>query len=338
VTAVPIEVHGEDGRFLLPRRDFTPAYLKTYEEGRLRERVEQALEHLRPCTVCPRLCRGVDRLADQHGVCRVGRYARVSSAFPHFGEEDVLRGWRGSGTIFFSWCNLRCVFCQNFEISQLGEGVEVTPQELARLMVRLQELGCHNINFVTPEHCVPQILEALPYAIEMGLRVPLVYNTSAYDGLQSLCLLDGVVDIYMPDFKLWDPARSRRYLLAPDYPEVARRTIAEMHRQVGDLKADEEGLALRGVLVRHLVMPGCLEDTAHIVRWLAGLSRDTYLNLMDQYYPAWKARTDPHYREMNRRVTGEEMRTAYRLAREAGLWRFDLRWRAGVRPRLLYAL
>ncbi len=777
---VPREVHG-DGRFVIPRRDFVPAYLKTYEEGRLKDKVEEALSHLGPsCRVCPRLCKGVDRLANEFGVCRVGRYARVASAFPHFGEEDVLRGWRGSGTIFFSWCNLRCVFClppdtmivtekgvmpiqeifdmgedevrygegqvrflygklrvvtrrsqlapvtkvfrhffrgdliriqphycptllltpnhevfvahpsdpsrvmkiraseltpehwlilpkrvgedpcatpsvleillkertffrksppirvpadqlsllfaqpltsqelsrktgyhpayvrklrgqwykgllpmrpddileaenrlvqedtvrfktekrpgipaqipltrelawilgiycaeghitaiknhphsyrvvlsfglhegklarkvarlfgrafgvraqlrmrrttitvevgktslallfkhlcgwdaqtkrvpdmiftspreilqaflsgllrgdghetpshwiltttsrdlafgvfelglrlgvvpsvytwhpdsirviegrsvrqpplflvklpkarprrvrwkdmgtfylipirkierqpyegwvynlevndpdhsyvasfvavsncQNFEISQLGEGEELTPKELARLMIRLQEMGCHNINFVTPEHVVPQIVEALPYAIEMGLRIPIVYNTSAYDSLESLRIMEGLVDIYMPDFKLWTPERSRKYLLASNYPEVARQAIAEMHRQVGELKVDEEGLAVRGVLVRHLVMPGLLDETREIMRWLAGLSKDTYVNIMDQYYPAWKAKTDPRYAEINRRVFRREMEEAYRMAREAGLWRFDVRWRVVI--------
>ena len=177
--SVPAEVHGRE-RFLLRRRDFTPAYLKTHAEGRLRDKVEEALAHLGPsCRVCPRLCKGVDRHADQYGVCKVGRRARVASAFPHFGEEDVLRGWEGSGTIFFSWCNLRCVFCQNFDTSQFGEGAEVTATELARIMLDLQRIGCHNVNFVTPEHVVPQILEALVIAVERGLRLPLVYNTSA---------------------------------------------------------------------------------------------------------------------------------------------------------------
>ena len=330
--SVPQEVDG-DGRFLLPRKAFTPAYLKSYEEGRLKEKVEEALSHLGPsCRVCPRLCRGVDRLSNQFGVCRVGRHARVSSAFPHFGEEDVLRGWMGSGTIFFAWCNLRCVFCQNYETSQDGQGEEVDPRALARLMVRLQEIGCHNINFVTPEHVVPQIVEALPYAIDMGLRLPLVYNTSSYDSLESLRVMDGLVDVYMPDFKLWDSQRSRRYLVAPDYPEVARQMVAEMHAQVGDLRADEEGLALRGVLVRHLVMPGMLEDAQEIMSWLASVSRDTYVNIMDQYYPAWKAKTDDRYATIDRRVYPEEMTEVFEGAREAGLWRFDTRWRQ-VRPR-----
>ena len=325
--AIPAEIHG-DGRFLLRRRDFTPAYLKAYDEGRLQDKVESALSHLGPsCRACPRVCKGVDRLANQFGVCKVGRHVRVASAFAHFGEEDVLRGWHGSGTIFFSFCNLRCVFCQNFETSQLGVGQELDARGLARLMLSLQQQGCHDINFVTPEHVAPQIVEALPYAIEMGLRLPLVYNTSAYDSLESLRVLDGLVDIYMPDFKLWDEAASRLYLSAVNYPEVARQVIAEMHRQVGELKADEDGLALRGMLVRHLVMPGRLGDTREIVAWLAALGRDTYLNLMDQYYPAWKAKTTSRFADINRRVTRPEMAEAMALARAAGLWRLDSRWR-----------
>jgi putative pyruvate formate lyase activating enzyme len=325
---IPREVHG-DRRFLLPRRDFQPAYLQAYEDGRLDEKVAQALAHLGPsCTACPRLCKGVDRRANQFGVCKVGRWARVASAFPHFGEEDVLRGWHGSGTIFFSWCNLRCVFCQNFETSQLGEGRELDAEGLARVMIELQQQGCHNINFVTPEHVAPQIVEALPHAIRMGLRLPLVYNTSAYDSLDGLAILDGLVDIYMPDFKLWDEEASRQYLSAVNYPQVARQVIRAMHRQVGELKVDEDGLALRGVLVRHLVMPGRLNDTREIVGWLASLSRDTYVNLMDQYYPAWKAKSNPRFAEINRRVTGPEMVQAVELARRAGLWRLDDRWRA----------
>jgi putative pyruvate formate lyase activating enzyme len=326
--SVPKEVLG-DGRFLLRRRDFVPAYLKTHESGRLRDKVEEALAHLGPsCSACPRMCKGVDRRANQFGVCHVGRHARVASAFPHFGEEDVLRGWEGSGTIFFSWCNLRCVFCQNFDVSQAANGPELDAEALAHVMIRLQEAGCHNINFVTPEHVVPQIVEALPRAIDLGLRLPLVYNTSSYDSLDSLKVMDGLVDIYMPDFKLWSEAKSREYLAATNYAQVARDVIREMHRQVGELKVDEDGLALRGVLVRHLVMPGQLQETRQIVDWLAELSRDTYLNLMDQYYPAWKAKTNPRFEEINRRVTGPEMQQAEQLARRAGLWRLDDRWRS----------
>lgn len=499
---IPVEVHG-GGRFVIPARDYVPVYLRTYEEGRLKDKVEQALEALRCCTLCPRTCR-VNRLENRFAVCKVGRYARVSAAFHHFGEEDVLRGWRGSGTIFFAWCNLRCQFClhpdmevmtdqgvrriadifaaagpevtrsrgavrgvrglravtrtgrvapvvkafrhpyrgemavvavegfpdlvltpehtvfaagpgqdraekvpagalttahclvspqgvsvpvgavpggrprgieagqrgdlrvpirrigrvwyegpvynlevggedhsyvaqgvavgncQNFETSQIGEGVDVTPVELARIMLRLQEEGCHNINLVTPEHVVPQILEALLLAVQGGLRLPLVYNTSSYDSLHSITLMDGVVDVYMPDFKLWDRERSRRYLLAPDYPETARQVIRAMHHQVGPLCVTEDGLAVRGLLVRHLVMPGMLDDTREIMAYLAGLSRDTYVNIMDQYYPAWHAAT-PAFQEINRRVFPEEMEAAVAAARDAGLWRFDRRWRRVAR-------
>jgi putative pyruvate formate lyase activating enzyme len=320
---LPVEIAG-DGRFIVPHRRFVPAYLRTWEEGRLREKVDEALEALRSCTLCPRDCE-VDRLSGKPAVCKTGRRARVSAHFPHFGEEDVLRGWSGSGTIFFAWCNLRCSFCQNFETSQVGDGEEVEPRELAQMMLALQARGCHNINVVTPEHVVPQMLEALPHAIEGGLRLPLVYNTSAYDSLHSIALMEGVVDVYMPDFKVWDRERSRRYLLAPDYPEVARRTIAAMHAQVGDLHVDEDGLALRGLITRHLVMPGMLEDTREIMIWLAALSHDAYVNVMDQYHPAGKAtRSQP---EINRRLRPVEMDEALRHARRAGLWRLDRRWR-----------
>ncbi len=311
-----------DSRFVL--REFTPAYLVTHESGLLREKVEEAVDSLESCVLCPRDC-GVDRFNGLTSVCRSGRYARVSSFFAHTGEEDVLRGWNGSGTIFFSWCNLRCVFCQNFTVSQRGNGTEVSARELATMMIRLQEGGCHNINFVTPEHVVPQILEALPSAIEAGLKIPLVYNTSSYDSLHSIELMDGVIDIYMPDFKLWDVEPSRKYLLAPDYPETARRAIEAMHRQVGVLKVGEDGLARQGVLVRHLVMPGMLEDTVEIMNFLAGLSTDTYVNVMGQYAPAWKAANDDRFRDINRRVTGGEVDEALQFALDAGLWRLDRR-------------
>ncbi|HWO41839.1 MAG TPA: radical SAM protein [Candidatus Eisenbacteria bacterium] len=326
---MPREVDG-GGRFLSRRREFTPAYLRSHEEGTLKPKIDEALECLRACTLCPRSCE-VDRYQN-YAVCKVARYARVSSFFAHFGEEDVLRGWRGSGTIFFGWCNLRCVFCQNYETSQKGEGDEVNPTELAAMMVELQRSGCHNINFVTPEHVVPQILEALPHAIERGLRLPLVYNTSAYDSLHSIELMDGVIDIYMPDFKLWNPEHCRKYLLAPDYPVAARSVIRAMHEQVGPLIVDEEGLATRGVLVRHLVMPGMLEDSREIFRYLAAaLSRDTYVNIMDQYFPAWKAAADDKYREIGRRITRSELTEAFGHAAAAGLWRFDTRWRQTFR-------
>jgi putative pyruvate formate lyase activating enzyme len=324
--AVPAELHG-DGRFVISRENFVPAYVRAYEEGILQERAREAVESLRSCRVCPRDCE-IDRLNNKVGVCKSGRQARVASAFAHFGEEDCLRGWNGSGTIFFGWCNLRCIFCQNFETSQHGEGVEVSADELARMMLDLQRIGCHNINFVTPEHVVPQILEALVIAVESGLRLPLVYNTSAYDSLESIRLMDGLVDIYMPDFKLWDPEHCRNYLVARDYADAARAVIAAMHAQVGELRVDDQGLALRGVLVRHLVMPGLLEDTREIMRWIAtALSRDTYVNVMDQYYPAHKAETEPRFAEINRRLHRREFVEALDHARVVGLWRLDTRWR-----------
>jgi len=261
---------------VLSREEFVPAYVRAFEEGLLQQRARQAVESLRSCRVCPRDCQ-IDRFNNKIGVCKSGRHARVASAFPHFGEEDCLRGWNGSGTIFFGWCNLRCVFCQNFETSQLGEGAEVQPAELARMTLDLQAAGCHNINFVTPEHVVPQILEALVLAVERGLRLPLVYNTSAYDSLESIRLMDGLADIYMPDFKLWDAEHCAKYLVARDYADAARAVIAAMHAQVGELNVDEQGLALRGVLVRHLVMPGLLDDTREIMRWIATGAVTQYL-------------------------------------------------------------
>ena len=247
----------------------------------------------------------------------------MASAFPHHGEEDPLRGWHGSGTIFLAGCNLRCVFCQNFDISWQVHGVEVSAEGLAGMMLDLQARGCHNVNWVTPEHVVPQLLEALTIAAERGLRLPIVYNTSAYDSPESLELLDGVVDIYMPDFKLWTNERARRYLRRPDYPEVARRSILEMHRQVGALELDERGIAVRGVLLRHLVMPGLPDETAAILRWIAAeLGPDTYLNLMGQYRPEGLVR-DGDFPEIARRPRGCELAGALDLANELGLRRLD---------------
>ena len=318
-------------RHVVPARSFTPAYLKL-PPGELQRRAEVAVGKLADCVLCPRECH-VSRLQDKAKVCRTGRYAVVSSFGPHFGEEDCLRGRRGSGTIFFGWCNLRCVFCQNYEVSWKGEGEATRPEELAAMMLRLQEQGCHNINFVTPEHVVAQILEALPLAVEAGLRLPLVYNTSAYDSLDSLQLMDGVVDIYMPDFKFWDPANAKRYVKAPDYPEAARRAIAEMHRQVGPLVFDENGVALRGVLLRHLVMPDDIAGTREILQWIAQqLGPDAYVNLMDQYYPAGRV-SAAEYVEIDRGLRGSEFAQAVRWAREAGLQRLDERalGRSGAR-------
>jgi len=303
---------------------FEPAYLRLYESGELKRRVGRALEALKSCEVCPRDC-GVDRLADKFAVCKTGRYAVVSSYFAHFGEEDCLRGSKGSGTIFFSGCNLRCVFCQNFDISWQLRGTPAPPEKLAAMMLELQAEGCHNINFVTPEHVVPQIIEALPLAIEGGLRLPLVYNTSAYDSMESLELMEGVVDIYMPDFKYWDSEMARKYSKAPDYPEAARRAIKEMHRQVGELVTDEEGLAVRGLMIRHLVMPEQIAGTREVMRWIAQeLSPHTYVNVMAQYYPAGKV-SRQEYPEINRRLTSPEYEAALDEAGRAGLKRLDPR-------------
>ena len=304
--------------------EFEPAYLRLYQSGELTRRVERALRLLELCTACPRHCR-VNRLADKFGVCKNGRYAIVSSYGAHLGEENCLRGWRGSGTIFICGCNLRCVFCQNFDISWQLRGTPAPPEKLARMMLELQRDGCHNINFVTPEHVVPQLIEALPLAIERGLRLPIVHNTSAYDSMESLELLDGVVDIYMPDFKYWDRESARKYSRAPDYPEVARRTIKEMYRQVGDLVLDEHGVAQRGLLIRHLVMPGDVVGTREVMRWIAReLSPATYVNVMAQYYPAGKV-SRSEFPEINRRVSPSEYERALQEAWAAGLKRLDPR-------------
>jgi putative pyruvate formate lyase activating enzyme len=288
------------------------------------------------CVVCPRGCK-VDRRADVAGLCAIGRHAVVASYFPHFGEEDCLRGHRGSGTIFFSGCNLRCVFCQNHDISWQVRGELVTPERLAGMMLELQAIGCHNINWVTPEHVVPQILEALPLAFERGLDLPIVYNTSAYDSLDSLHLLEGIVDVYMPDFKLWTSEAARRYLKRADYPDVARETIVEMNRQVGDLVLDERGMARRGLILRHLIMPGLLYETESILRFVAEeLGRETYVNLMAQYYVSGKVGENGQYEEIARGIHREEYERALALARELGL-RLDPR-SVGEHRRLARAL
>lgn len=310
-------------RFVRERHGFVPAYLEAYDSGVLTERAALGRDRLRHCGACPRDCQ-VNRWEGKAGVCQSGRWARVSSAFAHFGEESCLRGRMGSGTIFFCGCNLGCVFCQNFEISQLAAGRETDASQLAAVMLQLQEAGCHNINFVTPEHVVPQIVEALLLAVPQGLRLPLVYNTGAYDNLESLQLMAGLVDIYLPDFKLWNPDACARFLRARDYAERARPAIKAMHDQVGELTVDEEGLALRGVLVRHLVMPGLLEDTRAIVNWLATeVSQDTYLNLMDQYHPAHRVEVEPRFARINRRLSRFEFQQARSYAEQAGLWRLD---------------
>jgi putative pyruvate formate lyase activating enzyme len=297
-----------------------PAYRSLFELGRLAARAELAREHERACDLCARNCR-VDRTTGRLGACRTGLQARVASHGPHHGEEDPLRGWRGSGTIFFTWCNLRCLYCQNHDISQSAAGGYLTSLQLARIMLELQASGCHNINLVSPSHVVAEILEALVIACEGGLSLPLVYNTGGYDSPQALALLDGVIDIYMPDMKYSDASVARRYSRIGRYPSVNRAAVLEMHRQVGDLVIGDDGLATRGLLVRHLVLPGGLAGTRAIVRFLADeVSPNTYLNLMDQYRPAFNARDHP---PLDRRITREEFNAAVQLARQAGLTRLD---------------
>jgi putative pyruvate formate lyase activating enzyme len=299
-----------------------PAYVHLHR-GVLEARAREAVARLGECRLCPRGC-GVDRLAGRQGFCRTGRRARVASYGPHFGEEAPLVGRRGSGTIFFSSCNVYCSFCQNYEISHLNIGAEVAPAALADVMLELAAHGCHNINLVTPSHVVPQILEALAVAAGRGLAIPLVYNSGGYDGVETLRLLDGVVDIYMPDFKFWDAKWAERYCGAPDYRERAMEAIREMHRQVGDLTLDEQGIALRGLLVRHLVMPRGIAGTGPIMRFLAhDISRDTYVNVMAQYHPCGHAAGDPF---IGRPVTSGEFDAALEQARAAGLIRIPKRF------------
>jgi putative pyruvate formate lyase activating enzyme len=301
---------------------FGAAYLAADRDGLLQDRIEQAFQILETCTLCPRNCR-VNRTKGEKGICRAGLLPEVSSYSRHFGEEAPLVGQGGSGTIFLTHCNLRCCFCQNYSISHLGEGREVSSDRLARMMLELQNAGCHNINFVTPTHLVPQILKALAGAIEMGLRVPLVYNSSGYDSVETLRLLDGIFDIYMPDLKFASPGPAETFCRAPDYPEAARQAVKEMHRQVGDLLLDEDGLARRGLLVRHLVLPEGLAGTREVLRFLAAeISKNTYVNIMDQYFPCGDI--SPRS-PLGRRITAEEYEAAIRIAQEEGLRRLDNR-------------
>jgi putative pyruvate formate lyase activating enzyme len=282
-----------------------PSYLNL-TEGQWKERIERALSLLESCEVCPHRC-GVNRLKGELGFCKTGKNAIVDSYFPHRGEEKPIRGYRGSGTVFFSYCNMRCVYCQNYQISQLGEGREVSPEELAEIFLELQAMGCHNLNLVTPSHVVPQILSALYLAVQKGFKLPIVYNTSSFDSLESLRLLEGIVDIYLADLKYADREIARRYSKVKNYPEVAMAAIREMHRQVGDLILDERGIAIRGLLVRHLVLPNGLAGTEKVAEFLGSLSKNMAVNVMDQYYPsymAWK------YPELSRRITQREYHQA----------------------------
>ena len=301
----------------------TPGYLKLAKSGELAQRVTSAWRHLEDCDLCARYCR-IDRRETIKGVvCRTGERAVVHGCGPHFGEEDPLRGSNGSGTIFFSWCNLRCVYCQNWDISQKGLGSEVEARELADMMLALQAQGCHNINFVSPSHVVAQVIAAVEIAASKGLCLPLVYNTGGYDSLEALRLLDGIIDIYMPDMKYGDTRTAHRFSHVRDYVDVNHAAVKEMHRQVGDLILDEEGVAQRGLLVRHLVLPENISGTDRVLEFLAtSISPRTYLNLMDQYRPCYRAEENA---PLDRPVTSREFSRALARAESLGLDRLDAR-------------
>jgi len=283
----------------------------------LQKRIDAAYGLLESCRVCPREC-GVDRLKnDKLGFCRSGLNPVISSVSPHYGEEPPLSGTKGSGTVFFTNCNLRCVYCQNYPISQLGNGEERSPGELACQMLWLQEQGCHNLNLVTPTHFVPQILKAIGIAMQRGFILPIVYNTSGYESLETLRLLDGIVDIYLPDMRYSDNAAAMKYSIAPDYPEINCAAIKEMYRQVGNLVLDEQGIAKQGLIIRHLVLPGNIAGTEEVMKFLAGeISKDVTISLMSQYFPAYRAR---EFNEINRRITTEEYEKAYQIMLKYGL-------------------
>ena len=308
-------------------RAFVPGYVRLLESGELRDRARKARELLRECCVCPRRC-AANRLEGEKGTCRVGAEPVVSSFGPHFGEESPLVGRSGSGTIFFTDCNLRCVFCQNSDISHGAQGEAVSVEVLASMMLQLQQRGCHNVNLVSPTHQVPAILSAITLAAEKGLTAPIVYNTGGYDSVETLGILDGAVDIYMPDCKYSDNATAQRLSGVKEYADRNREAVAEMHRQVGDLVCDERGIAQRGLLVRHLVLPNDLAGTAEVMKFLASLSRNTYVNIMAQYRPCYRAM---EFEELSQPVTASEYGRAVSQAREAGLQRFD------ERPKILRA-
>lgn len=305
---------------MMVQKSQAPVYLETYREGLLENKIAKARRLLASCTVCPRNCK-VNRIEGERGFCHAGFLPKVSSSSPHFGEEQPLVGFHGSGTIFLTHCNLRCTYCQNYSISHLDEGKEISIKELSRMMVAMQSLGCHNINFVSPTHYAPQILAALPHAITLGLAVPLVYNTGGYDSLEMLKLLDGIFDIYMPDFKYSMGEVAEEHSQALDYPLVAKQVIKEMFRQVGDLVLDDSGIALRGMLIRHLVLPSGLAGTQDVMRFLAQeISKNSYVNIMAQYYPCGEI---PPGSPLYRRISKLEYLHAVEIAKKEGITRLD---------------
>lgn len=296
---------------------YYPVMVSMISDTELQNRIEAAYQLLESCRACPREC-GVNRLKnDKLGFCRSGLNPVIASVSPHHGEEPPLSGTRGSGTIFFTNCNLKCVYCQNYPISQMGNGTERTPGELACQMLSLQEQGCHNLNLVTPTHFMPQILKALGLAKARGFHLPIVYNTSGYESQEALRLLDGIVDIYLTDMRYSDNAAAMKYSLASGYPELNREAVREMFRQVGNLVLDEQDVAIRGLIIRHLILPEGISGTEGVMRFLAGhISTDVYISLMSQYFPAFKATA---FKELSRRITAEEYDDAYRIMLKHGL-------------------
>ena len=299
---------------------YEPIYIKTFRSGQLQEKIQTARKIMNACEICPRQCR-VNRNSGETGICKTAGNAVLYRYKVHYGEETPLIGANGSGSFFFTHCNLRCIFCQNFEMSHQGKGREITAEEMAGMMLTLQKSGCSNINFITPTHVIPQILSALGIAIHKGLSIPLVYNSSGYESVETLKLLDGVIDIYMPDFKFWDPEISEKLCGVRDYAEKTRAAIIEMHRQTGDLVLDETGTARRGLLLRHLILPSGLAGTRDIMRFTARqISPNTYVNIMPQFKPYYRSR---EVRELMNRITECDYADVLKTAREEGITRID---------------
>jgi putative pyruvate formate lyase activating enzyme len=293
-----------------------PSYLESYNNGRLRKVAEEAWSMLASCAICPRKCK-VNRLKNETGFCKTGLKARVCSFMPHHGEEPPISGVRGSGTIFFSYCNMACVYCQNYEFSQLGQGKDVGLEDLASYMLELQNMGCHNINFVTPTHVMPQILKSLEIAIEKGLKLPIVYNTGGYELFEILKLLYNIVDIYLPDMRYGDSEMAKKYSAAPDYPSHNEEAVKQMHSQVGVADLNDDGIIKRGVIIRHLVLPNNISGTDKVMKFIAEeISRVTYVSLMSQYLPYFKA---SGFKEISRRLTEREYEEAKQIMKRYGL-------------------
>lgn len=300
--------------------DFKTCYLNLLDNNELEERAKILYQKLEKCQICPNNC-NVNRLKGEKGLCGTLDKLIISSYGAHFGEESPLVGNYGSGTVFFTNCNLKCVFCQNYEISQLGEGYELTPEFLASIFLALQENKCHNINLVSPTHQIPGIVMAIYIAAKEGLKIPIVYNAGGYDSMETLKLLDGIIDIYMPDFKYWDKEIALKLSKVKEYPHFARKALKEMHRQVGDLVVDRYGIAQRGVIVRHLVLPENQAGSEEIVRFISEeISNDTYINIIDQYRPCFNA---GKYPEISRRISRDEFKDTIGHAKNHGLLRLD---------------